>query len=139
MHVARRGFAALLFAGSILGLAPLGAQGRSGGEWGVPPGHMPPPGMCRVWIDGVPPGRQPPPTDCTTAWRRAPRHARVIYTPEVRYYAKKGKHHKHHHDYRWDDRYERVIVIPDGGRRRMESTSVCISHDRTGVCVRQTR
>ena len=33
----------------------------------VPPGHMPPPGMCRVWIVGVPPGHQPPPRRCTRA------------------------------------------------------------------------
>src|SRR5688572_4199806 len=47
----------------------------------VPPGHLPPRGMCRVWIDGVPPGQQPPVTDCATAeqmrWRTA--NARVIY------------------------------------------------------------
>src|SRR4051812_40946123 len=30
----------------------------------VPPGQLPPKGMCRVWIDGVPPGQQPPVTDC---------------------------------------------------------------------------
>src|SRR2546422_5255005 len=28
---------------------------------GVPPGHLPKPGECRVWIPGVPPGRQPRP------------------------------------------------------------------------------
>src|SRR3989441_1268956 len=33
---------------------------------GVPPGHLPRPGECRVWIPGVPPGRQPRPKsrDC---------------------------------------------------------------------------
>lgn len=45
----------------------------------VPPGHRPPPGMCRIWIDGVPPGRQPRPTDCATARARAPHNARIIY------------------------------------------------------------
>ncbi|HUF64586.1 MAG TPA: hypothetical protein VMM17_01290 [Gemmatimonadaceae bacterium] len=45
----------------------------------VPPGHRPPPGMCRIWIDGVPPGRQPRPTDCATARARAPRDSRIIY------------------------------------------------------------
>jgi hypothetical protein len=45
----------------------------------VPPGQMPPAGMCRVWIDGVPAGRQPAPTDCSTAQRNVPRNARVIY------------------------------------------------------------
>lgn len=45
----------------------------------VPPGHRPPPGMCRIWLDGVSPGRQPRPTDCATARARAPRNSRIIY------------------------------------------------------------
>src|SRR5258706_7886085 len=28
---------------------------------GVPPGHLPKPGECRIWIPGTPPGRQPKP------------------------------------------------------------------------------
>jgi len=35
----------------------------------VPPGHMPPPGYCRVWYPGVPPGHQPPPEPCGRAFR----------------------------------------------------------------------
>lgn len=54
-------------------------------DWGIPRGHMPPPGMCRIWIDGVPPGRQPRPTDCATARRQAPRNGRVIYGRDTRY------------------------------------------------------
>lgn len=57
--------------------APLSAQGRN--SVGVPPGQMPPAGMCRIWIDGVPPGRQPRPTDCVTAERNVPYNGRVIY------------------------------------------------------------
>jgi hypothetical protein len=51
--------------------APLGAQGRDRdkGSDDVPAGYRPPPGMCRVWVDGVPPGQQPAPTDCRTAIR----------------------------------------------------------------------
>jgi len=48
----------------------------------IPPGQLPPRGMCRVWIDGVPPGQQPAVTDCTTAERERIRYgagARVIY------------------------------------------------------------
>ena len=56
------------------------AQGRGKSKSkDVPPGHLPPPGMCRIWLDGVPPGRQPAPTSCADAERRAPRDARVIY------------------------------------------------------------
>lgn len=66
-------------------VTPLSAQ--RGAPWqrerpqGVPPGHLPPPGACRVWYDGVPPGQQPPPTSCAEAeWRAArDRYARVIY------------------------------------------------------------
>jgi hypothetical protein len=49
---------------------------------GIPPGHLPPPGSCRVWYDGRPPGQQPPPTSCREARRTAARvrGARVIYS-----------------------------------------------------------
>lgn len=30
----------------------------------VPPGHLPPAGMCRIWYAGTPPGHQPPPGNC---------------------------------------------------------------------------
>ncbi len=40
---------------------------RHGYYGGLPQGHLPPPGECRVWIPGVPAGQQPPPTDCRTA------------------------------------------------------------------------
>jgi hypothetical protein len=66
--------------------APLSAQivVRSGGEvtranTKIPPGHLPPRGLCRVWIDGVPPGQQPPVTDCVTAERNRVANSRVIY------------------------------------------------------------
>ena len=56
------------------------AQGR-GASQGVPPGQLPPAGMCRVWYEGQPPGHQPPPTDCRDAEAIAARSrdARVIY------------------------------------------------------------
>ncbi|HEX6089599.1 MAG TPA: hypothetical protein VFZ13_05520 [Gemmatimonadales bacterium] len=69
----------LTLAALVVAASPLAAQGRGNGVDKVPPGHMPPPGMCRIWIDDVPPGRQPKPTDCTTARRRVPDNARVIY------------------------------------------------------------
>ena len=58
---------------------PLSAQSRDRGPDEVPPGHRPPPGMCRIWMDGVPPGQQPEPTDCATAVRERPAGARVIF------------------------------------------------------------
>jgi hypothetical protein len=30
----------------------------------IPPGHLPPPGECRIWYPDRPPGHQPPPGDC---------------------------------------------------------------------------
>jgi hypothetical protein len=67
----------------LIGLvaSPAFAQGRGRQRQGIPPGHLPPEGLCRVWYDGVPPGHQPPPTGCYEAERVAshdPR-ARVIY------------------------------------------------------------
>ena len=63
-----------------LSVGSLGAQGRRNSQ-GIPPGHLPPAGMCRVWYDGVPPGRQPRPVECRDAERVASRSrdARVIY------------------------------------------------------------
>ena len=67
-----------MLAGSALALATTtaGAQGRQNN---IPPGQMPPAGLCRVWIDGVPPGRQPRATDCATARAQAPANSRIIY------------------------------------------------------------
>jgi hypothetical protein len=68
-------FAALL-AGLALSAATLHAQSSSSS---VPESHRPPPGMCRIWIDGVPPAHQPAPTDCATAIRKRPLNARVVF------------------------------------------------------------
>lgn len=45
----------------------------------IPRQYMPPPGMCRIWLDGVPPERQPAPTDCPTAIRKRPSNGRVVF------------------------------------------------------------
>ena len=66
----------------VLAASPLYAQGRGhGSSQGIPPGQLPPAGLCRVWYDGVPPGRQPQATNCNEAERIASRdnNARVIY------------------------------------------------------------
>ena len=52
---------------------------------GVPPGQLPPVGMCRVWYDNRPNGRQPSATSCRQAETIAARdrNARVIYGENV--------------------------------------------------------
>lgn len=71
---------------SLIAVAGLGstleAQGRGNDSQGIPPGHYPPPGMCRIWIDGVPPGQQSAPVDCATARRNVPDNGRVIYADD---------------------------------------------------------
>ena len=48
---------------------------------GIPPGHYPPPGQCRVWVPGTPPGHQPKPSPCTALNGNIPVGAWVIYRP----------------------------------------------------------
>lgn len=70
--------AGLLGAFVLALLVPQVVQAQRGGD-GIPDGHRPPPGLCRVWYDRVPAGRQPAPVDCASAraeaWRTG---ARVI-------------------------------------------------------------
>lgn len=74
----------------------------------IPRGHMPPPGLCRVWIDGRPPGQQPAPMACSRAEAVAARRgdARVIGGRGHRSdaYASYRRRHEDDSDYR----YERV-------------------------------
>jgi hypothetical protein len=72
-----------------------GRTASTRGSAKVPPGHLPPRGMCRVWIDGVPPGQQPGVTSCAQAERDRYRYsnARVIYGDRESFPGKgKGKH-----------------------------------------------
>ena len=46
---------------------------------GVPPGHMPKPGECRLWYSGKPPGQQPKPQSCASLRGRVPAGAFVLY------------------------------------------------------------
>ena len=80
-----------LYAFTLVALAAsagsLGAQARpqpQDGRSAVPRTHLPPPGMCRIWLDNVPPAQQPAPTDCASAVRNQPRNGRVIFNDEPR-------------------------------------------------------
>ncbi len=50
---------------------------------GIPPGHLPRPGECRVWIPGTPPGRQPRPKSrpCQGIEDVAPAGSWIVYRP----------------------------------------------------------
>lgn len=86
----------------------------------VPPGHMPEPGMCRVWVDGVPPGRQAAPTDCASARRAAARSGgRVIYGDD------RGG--------RRDDDWRRERD-DDSRDSRRDDGDWCLDRDRDAVC-----
>ncbi len=45
----------------------------------IPPGHLPPPGSCRIWFPETPPGRQPPPGNCTELSLDIPAGAWLLY------------------------------------------------------------
>jgi hypothetical protein len=65
----------------LLGLLAPAAHAQRGRDV-VPAGYRPPPGMCRIWVDGVPAGQQPAPIDCATALRTRPSNGRVIFGDE---------------------------------------------------------
>lgn len=48
---------------------------------GIPPGHLPPPGACRVWVPGKPPGHQAKPGPCAALLRSAPPGSWLVYRP----------------------------------------------------------
>lgn len=140
-------FALIVTTAVTLGAAPLAAQsllGRDRAADRVPAGHMPPPGMCRVWIDGVPPGQQPAPTDCASAVRNRPANGRVIFGDDVRRKKFRGKSAGSSLDVRrgdaryGDDRRDRDDDRFDGRRstRTSDRTSadVCEDRNRDGRC-----
>jgi len=48
---------------------------------GIPPGHLPSPGMCRVWVPGKPPGHQAKPRNCSNIERSAPAGSWIVERP----------------------------------------------------------
>ena len=136
---------ALAFAAATTALTATSAdaQGKGRNTNGVPPGHRPPAGMCRVWIDGVPPGQQAAPTDCATAEANRPSNGRVIYGDAVD--SRKGKakgKDKNKKDGDRDGRRDRDDDDRRGDRRdddddrrdRDRRDSVCLDRNRDGLC-----
>jgi hypothetical protein len=64
------------YAGPLRGPVNQGVTKPEGGP--VPPGHMPPPGQCRIWYKGTPPGQQPPPGDCARLSAQVPPGAILV-------------------------------------------------------------
>jgi hypothetical protein len=75
--------AVITLAGVALAAMPAQAQDRGRAPDSVPAALRPPPGMCRIWLNGVPPNRQPAPTDCATAVKNRPANGRVIFGQQV--------------------------------------------------------
>jgi hypothetical protein len=44
----------------------------------VPPGHLPPPGQCRIWFPDRPPGHQPPSGSCRKLRHQVPPGAVLV-------------------------------------------------------------
>jgi hypothetical protein len=48
---------------------------------GIPPGHLPPVGQCRVWVPGRPPGHQAAARSCSGIERTASAGTWILYRP----------------------------------------------------------
>lgn len=48
---------------------------------GIPPGHLPSPGLCRVWVPGKPPGHQAKTRSCSNIERSAPAGSWIVERP----------------------------------------------------------
>ncbi len=51
---------------------------------GIPPGHLPGPGYCRVWVEGTPSGRQARTRACEGILPYAPEGSWILYRPASR-------------------------------------------------------
>ena len=83
--------------------APAASRGPStAASLKIPPGHLPPAGQCRVWVDGLPPGKQPASRSCDGIEYSAPPGSLVVYRP--------GKDKKVVHVRQMDERRVGIVV-----------------------------
>ena len=96
MKIVKTTVLAGLLAGALI--APtLPAMAKDDHVFHIPPGHMPPPGMCRIWIPGRPPGHQPAPGSCRVLSREVPPGAYLIANDDHRwsYVELNDRHFRH--------------------------------------------
>jgi hypothetical protein len=106
----------------------------------IPPDFEPPPGMCRLWVDGVPADRQPAPTDCATAMRTRPNNARVIFGPDADGPAARAQQQLRGEPL--DERLERgprrdarrVPPVDDEFLRQLQAGDICVDRNHDGRC-----
>jgi hypothetical protein len=87
-------------------------------KFGIPPGHLPPAGLCKVWMPGEPPGKQKKKFkagDCSEVSRDVPAGGWLVYRPG-------------------DDKKE-VVVREYGSERQV--TSVKVFDIVTGAFLRE--
>lgn len=86
----------------------------------IPPGHMPPPGLCRAWVVDLPPGHQPPPRDCARVFRN--HHGPdvvIVHTPGRD--ERRWRHEAPRGDDRWDDDWDDADWDDDDWADRWEN------------------
>jgi hypothetical protein len=70
---------------------------------GIPPGHLPPPGQCRIWVPGRPPGQQRKAGPCSALEREVPPGAWLVYRPD--------RDRRHVRVTVYDDKSPKVVVV----------------------------
>jgi len=65
----------------VVASPPATSRANTAVTLGVPPGHLPPPGRCRIWIPGRPPGRQLRARSCNGIAAAAPAGSWILYRP----------------------------------------------------------
>jgi hypothetical protein len=97
MKIAKTTILAGFLAGTLL-LPTIPAMADPHREFHVPPGHMPPPGSCRIWFPGRPPGHQPAPGSCRVLSRQVPLGAYLIANDNHRWNHAELNHRHFRHD-----------------------------------------
>jgi len=120
---------AIAVLGAAAGTASAQGRGRNKNNDNVPPGHRPPAGMCRIWIDGVPPGHQPAPTDCEMAVRNQPPNSRIIWGDNT---SRRDRNVYDDRNDRSDRRESRRDYARDANGNPYDPT--CVDNNRDGWC-----